>query len=265
MKQKMTIQSFAKRAGISKSALRYYEAEGLLQPSRSESGYRLYTEEQLDTVQMIQSLRLANIPLIDIQRYLQADDRQREELRRTWVGALKRKHALLGLGIRYLETLHLSQPIHLIEQPPQTILWFAASGLQGRFGQQIGHRVGELQKNNISYDYAYLKYLSGKERVEALIGFGVTQSDVARLKEVVKDIISVEHLPASLCLALHYKGELTKIEQGYRSLMEYALTYDWMVSGALIERYSGESFQKLELLLPVAQITHRNNDGVHQK
>ncbi|MED0716388.1 MerR family transcriptional regulator [Aeribacillus composti] len=57
------MQTFSKRTGILKSALRYYESENLLHPIRSENGYRLYSEEQIATVKLISSLRLADVPI----------------------------------------------------------------------------------------------------------------------------------------------------------------------------------------------------------
>ena len=69
MNQLMNIQDFSERTGISKSALRYYEAKNLLIPSeRSANGYRVYSEDQIATVKLISSLRLADIPIKDIQK-----------------------------------------------------------------------------------------------------------------------------------------------------------------------------------------------------
>ena len=51
----LTIGQLARRVGLRPSALRYYEAEGLLRPSdRTEAGYRLYAPESADTVRLIQ-------------------------------------------------------------------------------------------------------------------------------------------------------------------------------------------------------------------
>ena len=47
----LTIGELARRVGLRTSALRYYEKEGLLEPTeRSEAGYRLYAPEAEETL-----------------------------------------------------------------------------------------------------------------------------------------------------------------------------------------------------------------------
>ena len=75
MTELMNIQKFSERTGISKSALRYYEQKRLLCPrERSANGYRVYSDDQVATVKLISSLRLANIPIKDIKVYLLEND-----------------------------------------------------------------------------------------------------------------------------------------------------------------------------------------------
>ena len=78
----MTIQVFSEKVGIAKSAIRYYESKGLLgSVERSASGYRLYREDQIETVRLITSLRMADIAIADIQMYLtEADNSKRQHM-----------------------------------------------------------------------------------------------------------------------------------------------------------------------------------------
>lgn len=63
----LTIGQLAKRMGMRPSALRYYEAQGLLQPrGRTESGYRLYTADAEQTVRFIQRAQRLGFSLTDI-------------------------------------------------------------------------------------------------------------------------------------------------------------------------------------------------------
>ena len=56
MSDLMTITEVARRSGVASSALRFYEAEGLLEPARrTPSGYRLYGPEARDRVAFIAS------------------------------------------------------------------------------------------------------------------------------------------------------------------------------------------------------------------
>ncbi len=63
----LTIGQLAKRTGMRPSALRYYEAEGLLQPrGRTDSGYRLYTPDAEQTIHFIQRAQRLGFSLTDI-------------------------------------------------------------------------------------------------------------------------------------------------------------------------------------------------------
>ncbi|MEZ4860743.1 MAG: MerR family transcriptional regulator [Caldilineaceae bacterium] len=66
-----TIGQLAKRVGIRPSALRYYEAEGLLQPAeRTTAGYRLYDEQAEWRLRFIQRAQRLGFSLRDIQTLL---------------------------------------------------------------------------------------------------------------------------------------------------------------------------------------------------
>jgi DNA-binding transcriptional MerR regulator len=59
----------AKLANINIETLRYYEELGLLSlPQRSESGYRLYSEEVLDRLVFIQNAKSYGFTLKEIQK-----------------------------------------------------------------------------------------------------------------------------------------------------------------------------------------------------
>ncbi|WP_030666475.1 MerR family transcriptional regulator [Streptomyces rimosus] len=52
----MRMGEFSRLTGVSQRLLRYYEEQGLLQPSRRPSGYREFTEEDIATVRGIRML-----------------------------------------------------------------------------------------------------------------------------------------------------------------------------------------------------------------
>ncbi len=84
-----TIQALSKLAGVSARTLRYYDEIGLLHPSRTtESGYRIYTTEQIDTLQQILFYRTLGFPLEQIQSIMQAPDFDR-------LAALKQQRQIL--------------------------------------------------------------------------------------------------------------------------------------------------------------------------
>jgi DNA-binding transcriptional MerR regulator len=64
----MTIGAFAERTRLSPKALRLYDRLGLLPPARTDhaSGYRLYSEDQVASAQLIALLRRLDMPLLVI-------------------------------------------------------------------------------------------------------------------------------------------------------------------------------------------------------
>lgn len=51
------IEEVAVKTGLTKRAIRYYEDIGLIKPIRTESSYRLYTEEGIEKISRIKKLR----------------------------------------------------------------------------------------------------------------------------------------------------------------------------------------------------------------
>lgn len=59
----MQIGEISQRSGISVRMLRFYEAEGLLQPLRTDSGYRDYSEADLEEAKRIKQLADAGLTI----------------------------------------------------------------------------------------------------------------------------------------------------------------------------------------------------------
>ncbi len=67
----LTISQLAKRFGLSRSTLLYYDRIGLLHPSgRSEANYRLYAERDVQRLMRINTFREAGVPLVEIRKLL---------------------------------------------------------------------------------------------------------------------------------------------------------------------------------------------------
>ncbi|MGA5450563.1 MerR family transcriptional regulator [Streptomyces umbrinus] len=66
----MLIGELSRRTGIRTHQLRYYEAQGLLEPDRGTSGYREYSDDAVLTVAQIRRLLEAGLSTEEI-RYLQ--------------------------------------------------------------------------------------------------------------------------------------------------------------------------------------------------
>ena len=115
----MKIGSLAGRTGVSIRMLRYYEAEGLLQPYRTEAGYRDYAETDVRTVERIKMLNSAGLTLAMVREFLpcirgdgplfEPCDELKNSLRQQiarldqTMGKLERSRAELGTFLRDIE------------------------------------------------------------------------------------------------------------------------------------------------------------------
>lgn len=70
--ERLQAGEFAKRAGVTVRTLHHYDRVGLLKPgARSPTGYRLYGEDDLATLQHIAALKFLGVPLRQIKAVLE--------------------------------------------------------------------------------------------------------------------------------------------------------------------------------------------------
>ena len=129
----MNIGQAARKSGLSAKMIRYYESIGLLKPAhRSDSGYRLYGEEDLHSLAFIKRSRDLGFSLEEGGKLLTlGQDRQRasadvKALARQHIDELNRKIRELA-GLR--DTLQdLVEHCHGDQRPDCPILKELASG-----------------------------------------------------------------------------------------------------------------------------------------
>lgn len=71
----MSIGAFARRSGITASALRFYDDAGVLRPEHVDpvTGYRFYDRAQIGRATQVRQLREMGMPLASIQQFLTAE------------------------------------------------------------------------------------------------------------------------------------------------------------------------------------------------
>lgn len=95
----MTVHEVSKLTGVSIRALQYYDKIGLLKPTGyTQSGYRLYDDTALETLQQILLFRELEFPLKEIKEIVSSADFDREK-------ALEQQITLLTMKKEHLEKL----------------------------------------------------------------------------------------------------------------------------------------------------------------
>lgn len=75
----MKVKEVADLVGISVRTLHHYDEIGLLKPKKTEAGYRIYTDEDLDTLQQILFFRELGFPLKTIKEIMNSPSYDRQE------------------------------------------------------------------------------------------------------------------------------------------------------------------------------------------
>jgi len=135
------IEQVAARTGLTKRTLRYYEEIGLLAPpTRTEGGYRLYSEADIHHLERIKRLKeLLGFSLAEIREIARAEE-QREQYRAAWARETD-PHARLTMLDRSMELVR--RQLGLVEEKSRG-LEEMRSNLQARLASQQNLRA-ELQ------------------------------------------------------------------------------------------------------------------------
>lgn len=84
MPAELSIGEVASRSGVATSALRFYEAQGLITSHRTSGNQRRYERPVLRRIALVQAGRAAGIPLERIRAALEALPASRTPTRRDW-------------------------------------------------------------------------------------------------------------------------------------------------------------------------------------
>ena len=105
MKDELTIGEVAERTGVAHSALRYYEAEGLLTAARTDGGQRRFPREALRRVAFIGAAQTVGLSLGEIRASLDSLPASRTPTKADWDRLSRSWRPLLDARIADLERL----------------------------------------------------------------------------------------------------------------------------------------------------------------
>ncbi|WP_175074893.1 MerR family transcriptional regulator [Terribacillus sp. AE2B 122] len=147
-----TVQKLAELAGVSKRTLRYYNQIGLLHPAEiNASGYRIYTEKEVDLLQQILFFRELDLDLDTIKSIIYSPDFDRKKALEEHRDSLldKQEHIRMLLG-------NVEKSIQAIERKVEMT----------DSEKFIGFKEEKIAENETNYG-AEIREVYGKEAVEA--------------------------------------------------------------------------------------------------
>lgn len=106
MEHELTVGSLSERTGVAPSALRFYEAEGLIHATRSDGGQRRYTRETIRRVSFIRVAKEVGLSLEEIGEALASLPDNRTPTQKDWERLSKGWQPRIEHQIRVLERLH---------------------------------------------------------------------------------------------------------------------------------------------------------------
>ncbi len=239
MEKYFKIGEISKLYHIGVDSLRYYEEIGVISPKRSESGYRLYSIDDIWRLNVIRDLRELGFGMEQIRDYLHCHTvASTLELLQKEQKAIEQK----------METL--MQMKTNVEQRMQTIC-----AAQNRPLAQIGlesypprrcfsipegyseeNEMDVLIKRLLNIDQAHF-YVIGNNQIGTVISREDAQH---RGKLTYKSVFMIEEhggrfLPGGRYLTVSYQGDYSQSAQWIKKLMEYAQEHQLAPAGDILE------------------------------
>ncbi len=171
----ITVRKLARRFGLTRSTLLYYDRISLLKPAaRSESGYRLYDTECIDRLRMIDIYRNTGLSLSEIRGLLDGNRGSKPEILRARLVELDRQVAELRTQQRViiglLKNVGDARPTIAIDRETWIEI-LRASGMNEQDMQRWHH---EFEHNAPAAHHSFLRWL------------GIPEDEVDQIREKSK-------------------------------------------------------------------------------
>ncbi|WP_081841863.1 MerR family transcriptional regulator [Lachnoclostridium phytofermentans] len=238
-----TTGEFAKRFGIKKDTLYYYDRIGLFHPANvDDNDYRSYTFEQLDVFWMIQSLRELNFPIQSLKQYVNSPSpeklielsKEQLTLVKEEIKKLERIEWLLSNVVAYSEeALSASlDEITLKMLPEEAILYSNPLPLRNELtNDEWFNFTDQFLKEAELKGPAYAGSVISQKDLELGIYGRVDRLFVRRNDAKSK------RKPAGLYAITYHKGPLASTKELYNSLLQRIKEQGLAICGDAYEEY----------------------------
>jgi DNA-binding transcriptional MerR regulator len=246
MGSRVTIGDFARASHLSVKTLRHYHDVGLLEPSEVDpnNGYRYYSEEQIQSAQVIRRLRSLQMPVPDVKSVLAANDSEaRNRLIVDHLARLEDDLAQTAAAVAELRDL-LERPEASRAIEHRTVAPTPGAGIKETVDREdalawwrgaLGELHATIQAQGLSptgpsgglYASEIFQYGRGEATV-----FIPTEGSVKPIGRVAQLVIP----EVELAIARH-DGSLIDIDLTYGELGAYVMRHEISVDGPLRENY----------------------------
>lgn len=167
-----TISEVARRFGLSRSTLLYYDRIGLLKPSgRSDSNYRLYSQADLDRMEIISRYREAGVPLADVALILSSQGEALAAVLEARLVSLRDEMKKLRTQERALVELLENEAAASAERPLDKARWIAILRAAGMNDEDMKRWHVEFER------------LCAEGHEDFLESLGLGEEEVVRIRE----------------------------------------------------------------------------------
>lgn len=226
-----SIGEFSKMTGLTVKALRFYHEQGILEPSRVEtgSGYRFYDESKIETARVIHALRDLEFSIAEIADIVRKHDDdasilQYLESRKSDLQERLRKDRQI---VRMLDDIinHEKEAIeqmtnenHSVERKNVDAMLVASIRMTGKY-EDCGPKFGKIARK-------FGRVLAGKPLLLHHDNEYREQADFEAVMPIKKgtstDEIAVRELPAGQCLSLMHVGPYEELSRSYEKIIAHA-------------------------------------------
>jgi DNA-binding transcriptional MerR regulator len=242
----LTIGDFSRATQLSVKTLRHYHRVGLLAPADvdADTGYRLYTTDQIPTAQVIRRFRDLDMPLDKIHAVLEAPDLPaRNELISAHLASLEQNLARTQSAVASLRDL-LDRPPAAAPVSHRRVDATMAAAVSAviTIGDLVPWYLGALGELHATLDArgmrpsgpaggTFASELFADERGEVMV-FVPTAIEVPRLGRVEPVVV-----PAAELAVIVHPGSLADVDTAYGALAAHVASHALRVDGPIREYY----------------------------
>ncbi len=171
--QGISVGALAKRAGLSRSTLLYYDRLGLLRPPRRSAGnYRLYSAAEVERLERICAHRSMGIPLKQIRELLdQSGEKRAVEILRRRLETLGRQMNVLRQQQRAISRILQQEELHKEPEMIKKDRWVEIM------------RAAGFDENDMHNWHVQFEKMEPEAHQEFLQSLGIGAEEIVKIRE----------------------------------------------------------------------------------